>query len=235
MGRLAYLKTLREPVYTKLCLVKDIDRGSYCVEKSLIVSIDFQKQLFDHEIKIHSQLDHRYIISFIEQASDRRFLLEYASSGNLQHIIDSTYDEKIRRKLSINFLKGLQYLHQQGFVHNDIKPTNILVTRENRAKLADFAFCGKLGEVNFKNIPSYFVLGTEHFKPPQELSSYKNKISNDIYAVGKVLYMLFTISSDKKFVHLNSLADPGIRDIVHHCLTGSLQSLTPIIETLTRS
>lgn len=234
MKRLNYLKVLREPVYTKLSLVKDLDKGEYFVEKSLIVEIDFQKTLFENEVNVHASLNNRYIITFIEQLEAYKFLMEYASAGNLMEVIHAGTDEKLKIKYCIQFLTGLAYLHEQGFAHNDIKPSNILINRDNRAKLSDFAFCGKLGEVTFKDIPSAFILGTDFFRRPGMESSFSNQISNDLYAVGKVLYLLFSGSRDYKRIDLANIENPTIRDIVESCLNGTISSLEPILKILTR-
>ncbi|MCP5046350.1 MAG: protein kinase family protein [bacterium] len=235
MGRLNYVKVLRESVYTKLCMVKDLEMGEYFVEKSLTVNIDFQKRLFENELKMHRQFHHRYIIKFIREPGDRRFLMEYAAAGNLQKVIDSDENEKMRLKLSLNFIKGAFYLHELGFVHNDIKPSNILLTREKRAKLTDFAFCGKIGEVTFDDIPPYFVLGTEYFIPPQETNSYVNLVSKDIYAIGKVLYLLFSGASiERQEPNLTSISNTIVRDVTRNCLDGYYQSLAPVIQTLSQ-
>lgn len=232
MGRLYYVKTLRDPVYTKLCLVKDYNRPGYFVEKSLMVNIEFQKKLFTNEITVHRQLEHRYIIKFIEQVGEFAFLMEYASWGNLQKVIDSTMTEKERIHIIINALKGLQYVHEMGYSHNDIKPTNILITGENRAKLSDFAFCGIKDTVTFSEIPSYFYMGTQFFRPPGERVSYVNRVANDIYAIGKVLYLLFSNLKKPHEVVMDSVLNHKIRDLIKHCLNDSYSSIEPVIEAL---
>lgn len=229
---MSYLKILREPIYTKLCLVKDIDAGEYYVEKSLIVTIDFQKQLFENEVRIHSMLEHPYIIKFVESSEDYRFLMEYAVNGNLQKIIDSNTEEKLRIKLSINFLKGLAYLHELGYVHNDVKPSNIMVTRNDRAKLADFAFSGKIGEITFDQPPISFVLGTEFYKLNQEKSRFVNLVSNDIYAVGIVLNLLFSQGKLGEKTDTQKIKNPAVKEIVQNCLNGSFKEINQAIGSL---
>lgn len=236
LGRLRYLRTLREPIYTKLCVVKDIDAGEYLVEKSLIVSIDFQQQLFRNEIAVHSKLNHRYIVGFIDVLEDFRFLMEYATNGSLQSVIDSTADENQRLKYCVNFLTGLSHLHESGYSHNDIKPSNILISRNNRAKLADFAFSGKIGEVTFRDLPGSFVLGTDFFRPREERDNFVNRVANDIYAVGVLLYLLFSygVAKPGKNIDLQLVQNPHIREIILGCLNRTVTEVGEIIRVLDR-
>lgn len=234
MKRLNYLRVLREPVYTKLSMVKDLEKGEYYVVKSLMVEIDFQKRLFQNEVKVHSSLKHRYIIQFEEQLDTYRFLMEYASAGNIQDVINAGADEILKIKYCTHFLTGLAYLHEQGYVHNDIKPSNILVTREQRAKLSDFAFCGRVGEVTFKDIPATFILGTDFFRRPGQEGSLSNQTANDLYAVGKVLYLLFSGSGDYKRIDTTNIENNMIREIVEKCLDGTITRVEPVLEILSR-
>jgi serine/threonine protein kinase len=215
-------------------MVKDIDSGAYFVEKSLLVTIDFQRKVFENEIRVHSQMEHRYIIKFIEQLDQNRFLMEYAFNGNLQKIIESDVDKKVRIKYCLQFLKGLAYLHDRGFAHNDVKPTNILITGSNRAKLSDFAFSGKIGEETFDNPPSHFVLGTDLFRHPKEKMCFRNKAANDIYAVGVVLYRLFAEDAGKKnrSVDLQLIRDPGLQQIIENCMDGKTKDIVSVIDSL---
>lgn len=233
MGRLSYLKTLSHAAYTKLVLVKDIDKSEYYVEKSLVVNFDFQEQLFENEIKIHSMLDHRSVIRFIERTGPFQFLMEYAGNGNLEAFINSEAAENERIKAGLQFLKGLAYLHDLGFAHNDIKPTNILITDENRVKLADFAFAGKIGEITFPDAPGFFNLGTDFFRNPKMQSSHMlNLIENDIYSTGVVLYLLFSYEKEQKNINLDSIPNPSLRALTQDCLNGTIKTAVRIIDAL---
>lgn len=203
------------------------------MEKSLKVIIDFQERLFENEIKVHSMLDHRYIIRFIERTDNYKFLMEYAPNGNLEKVILSDADDAVRVKYCLQFLRGLLHLHEFGYVHNDIKPSNILVTRDNRAKLSDFAFTGKIGEVSFTNIPSFFKLGTDFFRNPRmEHTAPVNRVENDIYSSGVVLYLLFSRHKVRKGIDYNAVKNPALQSIVTGCLKGEFTTVSDIIAGL---
>lgn len=231
--RITHLKPLKDSGYTKLILVKDIENGDYLVEKSLGASIDFQERLFENEMRVHSALQHRYIIGFLEITAPHRFLMEYAARGNLNEFIHKKPDRKQLLKTSINFLKGLDYLHKMGFAHNDIKPSNILITKELRAKLADFAFAGPIGNVTLKNPPAIFKLGTDLFRRPQMAQTgLTNLVENDIYAVGVVLYLLFSPNRLSKTINPGAVTPGPIRNLVRDCLNGTGRTVESIIKRL---
>ncbi len=233
VGRLSYLKKLNDTSYTKLILVKDIQKGEYYVEKSLHIPNDFQETLFENEMKKHSRFRHRNIIPFVKQTDAFTFLMEYAAKGNLDNFIAPRIEPKVRIKLSLQFLSGLAYLHQSGYAHNDIKPTNILITREERAKLADFAFAGPIGEVTFQNPPPFFRLGTDFFRNPEMgRSGHRNLAANDIYAVGVVLYLLFSGGETRHTIEPDRVSLPGIPLLIKDCLKGKIKDLSPIIDCL---
>lgn len=235
--QISRLKLLKDSGYTRLELVKDIESGQYLVEKSLSVPIHFQEQLFANEIAVHSSLENRYIIRFIEQSGAFQFLMEYASHDNLGKVIEEGNkggcDEKEWLKLSLQFLKGLDYLHGKGWVHNDIKPSNILIDKEGRARLADFAFTGPLGQVSIKNPPPLFKLGTDFFRGPHMTrGDLLNCFENDIYAVGVVLYMLFSKDGSKKTIQLERIGNTLVQKIVQECLSYTVQSIKPVLDRL---
>lgn len=231
--RLSYLKVIGDAGYAELSLVKDIPGGIYYVEKSLKVAIDFQVRLFENEIKVHSMLDNRYIIRFVEQTGDLKFLMEYAAGGSLEKTITSDADDTVRVKYCLQFLRGLLYLHRLGYVHNDIKPSNILLTRENRAKLSDFAFTGKVGEVSFTDAPNFFKLGTDYFRNPRmENIRPVNRLENDIYSIGVVLYLLFSRRCAGKPIHIDAVKQPALKSIIGRCIEGEFKSVEAVIDDL---
>lgn len=218
---------MNEAGATRLSLVKDKEEGKYYVEKTLIVDIAFQKKLFENEIQVHSSLHHRHIIKFVRRTAENSFLMEYASRGNLSSLLNARPRPPALFTALGEFLKGLAYLHGKGYVHNDIKPSNILLTEE-RTKLADFAFAGETGQVTFAEIPGYSMVGTDIYAPESRKANRSNSVSADLYACGMILYQAFSDSAHPEKINMEKITDRLAREIIQQCLQGGYRD----VETL---
>ncbi|KAL9541109.1 hypothetical protein PS6_010457 [Mucor atramentarius] len=87
------------------------------------------------------------------------------------------------------FLQGLAYLHKKGRFHGDIKPANVLVSRDGEIKLTDFGLCGRVDEVcyNLRGTPFYLA-------PEVAATEYDNTacygVKSDMYSTGILMYEL---------------------------------------------
>jgi hypothetical protein len=87
---------------------------------------------------------------------------------------------------------GLQRAHKQGLVHRDVKPDNILVTREGVAKLTDLGLV-KDAETDLNLTKTGRGLGTPHFMAPEQFRNAKGvDIRGDVYSLGATLYAMVT-------------------------------------------
>ena len=219
MRKLSYLKMLNDTGATRLSLVRDISTGEYFIEKHITVKIKFQQELFENEISIHSKLKNRYIVEFIERIDENRYLMEYAPYGSL----NMKFPENRKKKIEwcIQFLKGLAYVHEQGLIHNDIKPSNILITRDSRAKISDFEFSGRIGEKSFNNMPDYFFPGSDNFRIHKNIKYEKNSVFNDMYSTGVVMYLLFRGGENPGNIDTELIAERDLKLLIDSCLYSS--------------
>src|SRR5512141_396967 len=97
---------------------------------------------FDREAKALARLNHPNIVTIYDSGQRNGFyyfLMEYVDGVNLRQIERSsrpTPDEALAIVPAI--CEALEYAHQQGIVHRDVKPENILIDRNRRVKIADF-------------------------------------------------------------------------------------------------
>ena len=86
---------------------------------------------------------------------------EFAHRGDLMNVIKKdTYSVEQLRDISRQVMEGLVYLHANNIIHNDLKPSNILITSDGTVKIADFGVSG-LGRVRMESA------GTPAFMAPE--------------------------------------------------------------------
>lgn len=110
--------------------------------------------------------------------------LEYASQGSLsdklKNSADRRFPESEVRVYAKGILRGLNRIHNSGYVHCDIKLPNILLTREGAVKIADFGLAKKIGEGNF----GWELRGTPLYMSPEMVAGGNQGTQADIWALG---------------------------------------------------
>jgi serine/threonine-protein kinase len=121
-------------------------------------------------------------------------------------------------KLVHQVVQALGAAHRSGLVHRDVKPANVLLTTEGRAKLADFGLVRRHSD---KGLAGAKVAGTPTFMAPELFRGQPASPRSDFYAVGVMFYYLLSarlpFAADRiaRLIHLHRLAPvPEIRKII---------------------
>ncbi len=94
------------------------------------------------------------------------------------------------RHRSIQIVEALAALHAKGMVHRDVKPTNVLVSRDGHVKLLDFGIVSARSRVNDPSAEG--IVGTLAYMAPEQLLSEEPSPAGDFYAVGVMLHQALT-------------------------------------------
>ena len=139
------------------------------------------------EIRIHRGLKHPHIVALVSVRQDFEriyIILELMTGGTLHSIIHNKtipLGDPIRESIIRDIITGLDYLHDAGILHRDIKSTNVLLDSQMRGKISDFGFAIPLSEVgtcSFAGTPTR--LAPELIKPSRDSFSTKT----DIFSFG---------------------------------------------------
>ncbi|XP_053682217.1 serine/threonine-protein kinase 17A [Sabethes cyaneus] len=128
-----------------------------------------------------------------ETRSDTALILELATGGELQTLIDSKgqLSEAKTRTCMREILRALNHLHKQSIAHLDLKPQNILLSGEDveaGLKLCDFGIARIVGDTG----KIYEILGTPDYVAPEVLHYEPLSLQTDIWSIGVLTYVLLT-------------------------------------------
>lgn len=151
---------------------------------------------FSREIRAQAQLDHENLVRAFDAGHDGNvyFLAtEYIPGTDLRRYVRSRGHLSMNEAATIisQAALGLQYAHQRGLVHRDVKPGNILVTPDGLTKLSDLGLAGWLNDT--EDAHSGKIVGTADYLPPEQiLSPGAVTPAGDIYSLGCTLYYAVT-------------------------------------------
>ncbi|XP_020902892.1 serine/threonine-protein kinase mos [Exaiptasia diaphana] len=123
-------------------------------------------------------------------------IMEYAGDRNLQNVINDSMESLTasrRIKFALDIGHALDYAHDKGIAHLDLKPSNVMVTSEDHCKLADFGCCQSV-EANEKpaSPTKSNLTGTYAYRAPELLRGDCPTTKADIYSYGICLWQMLT-------------------------------------------
>jgi serine/threonine protein kinase len=151
-----------------------------------------------HEARSVAKLKHESIISVIdvdqEEDGTPFVVMEFVDGANLQNYWPA---QKFRLELALSIIRqiadGLKFMHDYGMVHRDLKPTNIIVDRSGKARIADFGLALDLKTV-WRGTRKGAIAGTSRFMAPEQLNGETHRIDErtDLWGLGVIIYWMCT-------------------------------------------
>jgi serine/threonine-protein kinase len=187
-GGMGALYKARHPTLDRVVLLKKLTLrgGSQFIERfrrEARMMMDFKN---DHIVQVHDHFkegQHYYIVE------------EYVDGISLDALIrrERYLSNEAAMLILYEVCKALKYAHDKQVIHRDIKPGNILLSRQGEVKLADFGIATSLEDTEDGLTRDGMVLGTPSYIPPEQIDDAKSVDRRaDIYSLGVVLYEMLT-------------------------------------------
>ena len=150
---------------------------------------------FQREAHAASLMSHHNIVNLLDVGAEgeyRYLVLEYVSGNTLKQIIrqKGCLSTNTAIQITIRILSALQHAHDNGIIHRDIKPQNILVHSDGHVKVADFGIARMTSALTISKGDT--VVGSVHYSSPEQASGAVVDSTSDIYSTGVVLYEMLT-------------------------------------------
>ncbi|NUL48011.1 PASTA domain-containing protein [Cellulosimicrobium funkei] len=153
---------------------------------------------FEQEAKTAARLSHPHVVNVLDQGVDEHpdgdlayLVMEYVPGYTLRTVLQRRHAMTPRVALAYleAMVDGLAAAHSAGLVHRDMKPENVLVSRDGRIKVADFGLAR--ATTNFTGTGAALV-GTVAYISPELVSGSPADERSDVYAVGIMAYEMLT-------------------------------------------
>ena len=198
---------------------------------------------FQREEEIGSRLNHPYILKFYpvpEELRTRPYIVtEYLRGYTLSHLLTSIrpMPEKDAIKLASHLCEALAYMHEQGVIHRDLKPQNVMLCNDGTIRIMDFGIAKAEGRrMTFAGFTP--AVGTPDYMAPEQVKGKRGDERTDIYSLGAMLYEMvvgvtpFQCETDNPLVIMNARVDgdpeaprkrnpkvsPEIEEIILHAM-----------------
>jgi eukaryotic-like serine/threonine-protein kinase len=157
---------------------------------------DFVKR-FSYEAQAAAKLSHPNIVNVFDFGREDHsyyIVMELVDGATLGEIMrdERVLPEPVAVDYAIQIASGLAYAHRQGLLHRDVKPANILVTKDDVVKLSDFGIARAVSEQTLGVTQPGMVMGSVAYISPEQAQGHELDERSDLYSVGVVLYQMLT-------------------------------------------
>jgi serine/threonine protein kinase len=165
------------------------------LHQQFVADTDYVER-FRREARSVAQLSHPNIVTVIDRGEQdgRQFIVfEYINGENLKALVEreGPLSEQDAVRLALQIARALGFAHDNGLVHRDVKPQNVLLNGDGQAKVTDFGIARSL-DVKGGLTQTGTVMGTSDYIAPEQARGSRVDAQSDIYSLGAVLYELLT-------------------------------------------
>jgi len=171
---------------------------------------------FQNEARSIANLSHPNIVTVHDVGNDAQthyMVMEFIDGQDLKKIIRAQGALSVERALNyaISICAGVGFAHRAGIVHADIKPQNVLVTKDDIIKITDFGIAQALSDTQ-PTQKLQVVWGSPHYFAPEQAQGEKPTAAADVYAIGIVMFEMLTGRLPYMGANQQELALAHIRD-----------------------
>jgi serine/threonine protein kinase len=194
-GRYEFIETLGTGATSRVDKARDTLIGRTVALKTFLHgfgSSDVQKQ-FLREAQIIGRLAHPYIVGLYDVGTDSNgvpyFVMEYVEGKTLEKVMDAGPLPLEKAVLwAADLAAAISRAHRAKIIHGDIKPANILITKDGQVKLGDFGIARFATQVS----SSGTLMGTPAYLSPEQIQGETQDTRSDLFSLGIILYQMTT-------------------------------------------
>ena len=161
-----------------------------------LASNDEIRNRFKNEASVMAHLQHPGIVAlhdYLDQDDGLYLIMEYVEGIEFTDLLKSlTEPLPIDRAKEImkKVLSAFAYAHKNKIVHRDVKPSNILLTKDDEVKVLDFGIAKLIGNSQFNLTKTGTQVGTVYYMSPEQVKAQELDHRSDIYSLGVTFYEL---------------------------------------------